>query len=202
MLSDALRLILYLTIPASLGLIVLGKPLIQLLLQRGQFDSASTQAVAWALQFFALGLFAHSALEIVARAFYSLHDTRTPVLVGVGAMILNISLSLLLIGPMLHGGLALANSIAAIIETLLLLVILRTRLGGIEGKGLILSVTKTSLATLVMGSGVLWFQALALDSSMIIQAGGAMLFGGVLFVVTSLLLRSEELMLLRDIVKR
>lgn len=201
-LSSALRLILYLTIPASLGLIVLGKPLIQLLLQRGQFDSASTQAVAWALQFFALGLCAHSALEIVARAFYSLHDTRTPVLVGVGAMILNISLSLLLIGPMLHGGLALANSIATIIETLLLLVILRTRLGGIEGKGLILSVTKTSLATLVMGSGVLWFQALALDSPMIIQAGGAMLFGGTLFVATSLLLRSEELVLLRDIVKR
>jgi putative peptidoglycan lipid II flippase len=201
-LSEALRLILYLTIPASVGLIVLREPLIQLLLQRGRFDPSSTQAVAWALQFYALGLFAHSALEIVTRAFYSLHDTRTPVLIGAGAMILNIILSLLLIRPLLHGGLALANSVATIIETSVLLVILRGRLGGVDGQRLLRSVAKTSLAALVMGFGVNWFVGLSQGSHILIRGGGAIVLGGTLYLAMSLLLRSEEVRALRRILLR
>ncbi len=201
-LSEALRLILYLTIPASVGLIVLREPLIQLLLQRGRFDPSSTQAVAWALQFYALGLFAHSALEIVTRAFYSLHDTRTPVLIGAGAMILNIILSLLLIRPLLHGGLALANSVATIIETLVLLVILRGRLGGVDGQRLLRSVAKTSLAAFVMGFGVYWFVGLSQGSHILIRGGGAIVLGGTLYLAMSLVLRSEEVIALRRILLR
>ena len=196
-LSEALRLILYLTIPASVGLIVLREPLIQLLLQRGRFDPSSTQAVASALQFYALGLFAHSALEIVTRAFYSLHDTRTPVLIGAGAMTLNIILSLLLIGPLSHGGLALANSVATIIETSVLLVILRGRLQGVDGQRLLRSVLKIGLAALVMGLGVYWFGELTRGSHILIRSGGAMVLGGTLYLATSLLLRSEEVGVLR-----
>jgi len=201
-LSEALRLILYLTIPASVALIVLREPLVQLLLQRGRFDPSSTQAVAWALQFYALGLFAHSALEIVTRAFYSLHDTRTPVLIGAGAMILNIILSLLLIRPLLHGGLALANSVATIIETSVLLVILRGRLGGVDGQRLLRSVAKTSLAALVMGFGVYWFVGLSQGSHILIRGGGAIVLGGTLYLAMSLLLRSEEVSALRRILLR
>ncbi len=201
-LSEALRLILYLTIPASVGLIVLREPLIQLLLQRGRFDPSSTQAVAWALQFYALGLFAHSALEIVTRAFYSLHDTRTPVLIGAGAMILNIILSLLLIRPLLHGGLALANSVATIIETSVLLVIIRGRLGGVDGQRLLRSVAKTSLAAFVMGFGVYWFVGLSQGSHILIRGGGAIVLGGTLYLAMSLLLRSEEVSALRRILLR
>jgi len=196
-LSEALRLILYLTIPASVGLIVLREPLIQLLLQRGRFDPSSTQAVASALQFYALGLFAHSALEIVTRAFYSLHDTRTPVLIGAGAMTLNIILSLLLIGPLSHGGLALANSVATIIETSVLLVILRGRLQGVDGQRLLRSVLKIGLAALVMGLGVYWFGELTRGSHILIRSGGAMVLGGTLYLATSVLLRSEEVGVLR-----
>jgi putative peptidoglycan lipid II flippase len=198
-LSEALRLILYLTIPASVGLIVLREPLIQLLLQRGRFDPSSTQTVAWALQFFALGLFAHSALEIVTRAFYSLHDTRTPVLIGVGAMALNITLSLLLIGPLLHGGLALANSVATIIETSVLLVILRGRLEGVDGRRLLRSVVKITLAAMVMGCGVYWFDGLAQGSHILVRGGGAMVLGGAIYLVASILLRAEEVAALRKI---
>ncbi len=191
-LSEALRLILYLSIPASVALIVLAEPLIQLLLQRGRFDPSSTQVVAWALRFYALGLLAHSALEILTRAFYSLHDTRTPVLIGVGAMILNIILSVILIGPLLHGGLALANSVATIVETLVLLTILRGRLEGVDGARLLRSGLKIGLAALVMSIGVSWFGGIVPGSSILVRGGGAILFGGAVYVVASLLLRSEE----------
>ncbi len=198
-LSETLCLILYLTVPASVGLVVLREPLIQLLLQRGRFYASSTQTVAWALQFYALGLFAHSALEIVTRAFYSLHDTRTPVLIGAGAMILNIILSLLLIRPLLHGGLALANSVATIMETSVLLVILRRRLGGIDGQRLLRSAVKTSLAAVVMGLGVYWFDGLAQGSHILIRGAGAIILGGTIYLAVSLLLRSEEVSALRRI---
>jgi putative peptidoglycan lipid II flippase len=198
-LSEALRLILYLTVPASVGLVVLREPLIQLLLQRGRFDPSSTQVVAWALQFYALGLFAHSALEVVTRAFYSLHDTRTPVLIGAGAMALNIILSLLLIGPLFHGGLALANSVATIVETVVLLVILRGRLQGIDGQRLLRSLAKISAAATVMGVGVGWFDALTQGSHILIRGGGAVVLGGVLYLAVSLLLHAEEVRALKRI---
>jgi putative peptidoglycan lipid II flippase len=129
-LSGALRATLFLSLPAAVGLIVLRLPLVQLLLQRGEFSADSTQAVAYTLQFFALGLAAHSALEIVTRAFYALHDTRTPVIVGAAAMGLNVLLSLLLIGRLAQGGLALANSIATSLEALALAWLIRGRLDG------------------------------------------------------------------------
>ena len=196
-LSEALRLILYLTIPACVGLIVLREPLIELLLQRGRFDPSSTRAVAWALQFYALGLLAHSALEIVTRAFYSLHDTRTPVVIGAGTMILNIILSLLLIGPLLHGGLALANSVATIIETSVLLVILRGRLGGVDGRRLLRSVVKIGLSAVAMGLAVWWFDGLAQNSHILVRGGGAIILGGAIYLAVSLLLGSEEVSALR-----
>ena len=123
-LSGLLRLILFLSIPAAFLLYVLDEPLIELLFQRGRFDAASTQAVAYALRFFALGLVAHAVVEIVVRVFYALHDTATPVVAGVATVALNILLSLALIGRLSFGGLALANSIATALEMLVLLVLL------------------------------------------------------------------------------
>jgi putative peptidoglycan lipid II flippase len=201
-LSETLRLILFLSIPSTVALIVLREPLVRLLLERGRFDPSSTHAVAWALQFYALGLVAHSALEILTRGFYSMHDTRTPVAVGIGAMILNVVLSLVLIRPLQHGGLALANSTATIVETVLLLTILRGRLGGIENATLLRSAAKTGLATTVMGVAILWFTTSTETSSSLVQAGGAVIVGGLLFLVVSAIMRSEELRALRSIVRR
>ncbi len=201
-LSRTLRLVLFLSIPSTVALIVLGEPLTQLLLQRGRFDPFSTQSVVWALQFYALGLVAHSALEIVTRAFYSLHDTRTPVAVGAGAMALNVILSLLLVGPLLHGGLALANSLATILETAVLIVLIRGRLGGVEGRALLRSAAKTTLAAAIMGLAALWFSAFSHGSHILVRAAGAMLLGAVLFLIGSLLLRSNELRALRLLIRR
>ena len=127
-LASALRAVLLLSIPASVGMILLRFPLIQVLYQNGgTFTTESTQLVAWALLWYAAGLVGHSVVEIISRAFYALHDTRTPVIIGICAMTINIILSILLgklflkIGWMPHGGLALANSIATGLEALVLI---------------------------------------------------------------------------------
>jgi putative peptidoglycan lipid II flippase len=200
--SETLRLTLFLSIPSAVALIILREPLVRLLLERGRFDPSSTQAVAWALQFYALGLVAHSALEILTRGFYSMHDTRTPVIVGVGAMILNIVLSLVLIRPLQHGGLALANSAATIVETVLLLLIIRGRLGGLERGTLVRSTMKIALAATVMGIAILWVTTWTQASSVLLQVGGALMLGGFLFLAVSAIMRSEELRALRSVVRR
>jgi putative peptidoglycan lipid II flippase len=104
--------------------------------ERGSFTDASTRMVTWALLFYAAGLLAHSTLEVLARAYYALHDTLTPVAVSVGGMLLNVGLSLWLTrlfsarGLMPHGGLALANTLATFLEMAVLLGLLRGKATG------------------------------------------------------------------------
>jgi putative peptidoglycan lipid II flippase len=189
--SAAFRATLYLTIPAAVGLIVLGAPLITLLFQRGEFDTRSTAETAWALQFFAIALFAHSGLEIVARAFYALHDTRTPVIVGLAAMGLNIALSIALIAPLAQGGLALANSIATILEMVTLLLILQRRIGGIDARRIAGSSARILLATMAMGAVLLLFVHY-FGGAVFVALAGTAIGAAVYFVVTAAL-RSEEI---------
>ncbi|MCX7839323.1 MAG: murein biosynthesis integral membrane protein MurJ [Anaerolineae bacterium] len=190
--SVAFRATLFLTIPATVGLIVLGTPLVTLLFQRGEFDAESTRQTTWALQFFALALFAHSGLEIVARAFYALHDTFTPVAVGIGAMGLNIALSLALIVPLQHGGLALANSIATILEVMTLLIILHRRIESIDERRIARSAVRIVAATIAMTMVLVPF-AQHFASSTIFVAVGGVLIGASVYLLTALVLRAEEL---------
>ncbi|MCI0478034.1 MAG: murein biosynthesis integral membrane protein MurJ [Anaerolineales bacterium] len=190
--STAFRVTLFLTIPATVGLMVLGAPFIALLFQRGQFDARSTAETAWALQFFALALFAHSGLEIVARAFYALHDTFTPVAVGIGAMALNIVLSIALIAPLAHGGLALANSIATIVEVSILLVILRRRIGNVDERRLVVSTARIVVAASAMAGVLIPFASHFASSPIFVALGGA-LIGAVVYFVATFALRSDEI---------
>src|SRR5690606_10417348 len=96
-LRSAMSSILFLAIPASVGLIVLGEPVVALFLQRGQWTPAATAGTAWALAFFALGIAGHGLLEVLSRAFYALSDTRTPVLLGILSLVSNIVLSIVFI---------------------------------------------------------------------------------------------------------
>jgi len=191
-LSATLRAILYLAIPASVGLFALRYPIVQLLFQRGAFKESSTEAVVWALQFYALGLFAHAVVEILTRAFYALHDTLTPVLIGVGAMSINVVLSLILIRPLAHGGLALANSTATILEMVGLLLIIRRRLEGLESGRLLDFTLRTVLAAGLMGFGVSWFAAGTHGQSILIVGGGGIVLGGLIYFVATLVLGSGE----------
>ncbi|WP_376790788.1 murein biosynthesis integral membrane protein MurJ [Thermoflexus sp.] len=154
-LGETLGILLGVTFPIAIGMFLLRRPLIAALFQRGAFGAASTEWTAQALQFYALGLPAHAGVELLARTFYALHDTRTPVGVGVGAMALNVLLSLAWIGPLGHGGVALANTVATTLEGVVLLMLLARRLEGLELAQWGRTVGQAGVATLVM-SLVLW----------------------------------------------
>ncbi len=126
-LVSTLRAILALTIPATIGLLIFGRLAVQLLFERGEFTSESTTLVTWAVQGYALGLIGHSMLEVGARTFYAQQDTRTPLIVAAGAMIIGISASVVLRDVLGVGGLALANSIGVTVEVSALLILLRRR---------------------------------------------------------------------------
>ena len=150
-LSHALRLTMFITIPAMIGLIALREPIIRLLFQRGAFDAFTTIMTAQALLFYSLGLWAFAALRVFVSAFYSLQDTKTPVKVAVVAMLANIGLCLALMGPLKHAGLALALSLASTLQLCILILLLRKRLGGIEGRVVFGSMARSFLCSLVMG---------------------------------------------------
>jgi len=153
--GQTLRTVLFLTIPAAVGLYMLRTPLVQVLLQRGAFNADSTAMVAYALQFYAMGLAAHAVVEMTVRAFYALHDTWTPVRIGVVAMVLNIVFSLWWVRWWSYGGLALANSVATGLEMVALLWLLQRRMDGIELRQLLQTVVRSGVAAIAMG-GALW----------------------------------------------
>jgi putative peptidoglycan lipid II flippase len=145
------------------------------------------------LQFYAVALFAHSGLEILTRAFYAMHDTKTPVFVGVGAMVLNIALSLALLAPLAQGGLALANSIATILEMLMLLALLRRRMVGIDERTIVLSIARIAVGALAMGAALVVFASwFAPRGVLFVSVGGTALGAAVYFIVMAAL-RSEEI---------
>lgn len=191
--SATLRAILFLTIPASAGLFVLRVPLIRMLLERGAFGAASTAAVAYALAFYAWGLIAHAAVEISCRAFYALRDTLTPVLVGLGAMALNIILSLALRGPLLHGGLALANTVATGLEMVALLALLRRRLGGLEERRVMLAAVRAALVSGVMALSLAALLIRWPGASPLLLGGGGIVLGGAVYLLGMWALRADEL---------
>lgn len=207
-LAATLRGVLLLAIPACVGLILLREPLVAALYQRGQFTDQSTQLVAWALLWYAAGLVGHSIVEIISRAFYALHDTRTPVMVGVGAMTFNVVFSLLfsrwftLIGWMPHGGLALANSLATALEAVVLLALMRRRLDGLEGKRVWVSVVQAAIATSVMGLVIWGWLALLPGVSNLLLAAGGVVLGGAVYLAVVWLLRVPEVAALVSAIQR
>jgi len=187
-LASTLRAVLLLAIPASIGLILLRTPLVALLYQRGAFTPRSTELVAWALLWYAAGLVGHALVEILSRAFYALHDTRTPVIVGVVAMALNIGFSLLFSalfankGWMPHGGLALANSLATALESIVLILLMRKRLKGLEGRYIWQGVGMSILGTGLMAGALLGWLAVFGDGSRLVIVFGALGLGLVAYV--------------------
>lgn len=155
-----LRMILFLTLPAAVGLIVVGEPIVRLLFERDSFTPAVTRATALALGCYALGLPGHSVVEIVDRAYYALHDTRTPVAAAAIAALLNVGLSAAVVfdptGGLVprdraYAGLALANGLAAWVEAGLLVWWLQRRLGGLGGGALGTAVVRHAAAAALMG---------------------------------------------------
>jgi putative peptidoglycan lipid II flippase len=150
-LSFAMRLALFITMPATAGLILLRTPIIEVLFERGKFDQQSAALTAWALLFFAVGLSAFSVVKIVVQAFYALHDTRTPVVIGAFSLVVNIALNFLFFRWLRNGGPPLATSLAAFFDTFALLLVFRSRYGSLGLRSLGRSCLNFLFASLVMG---------------------------------------------------
>jgi putative peptidoglycan lipid II flippase len=149
-LSVGLRAIIFITLPATAGLIAIGQPTIRLMFEWKSFSAANTLATSQALVYYSLGLTAYSALQILNRAYYAMKNTLTPVTVGVITILLNIYLSYKLVQPLTHLGLALAYSLAGLFNATALLIILRWRLGPIDGRKILSCLGLSTMISLLM----------------------------------------------------
>jgi putative peptidoglycan lipid II flippase len=149
-LSSGLRMMLMLNVPATIGLVVLATPIVRLIFERGQFTPADTAATAAALMCYAPGLIGYSAVKLVSPSFYALGNSRIPVISSAASVAFNIALNLVLVRSLGHRGLALGTAAAALLNAGLLLVLMRARLGGLEGRRLLVASAKISLASLAM----------------------------------------------------
>ncbi len=195
----AIQLIFFITLPAMTGLIVLREPIVALLFQRGEFGPESTRLTAYALIFYSLGLWAFSAVRILVSTFYSLQDTVTPVKIASISIFANILLSILLMGPLSHGGLALATSLASMLNFALLAGRLHKRLGDLNGKKILESIAKSVICAGIMGgllTAVLAVFPAPLNASFIsrlITVTGGVAAGGGIYMLAAYMLRCPEL---------
>lgn len=150
-LSQGVNIILLITVPATIGIILLAKPVVHLFFERGAFTPEATHMTSIALIFYSMGLVGSSLRLMLNRVYYSFQDTMTPMKNGAIAVVINVVLNLVLIKKMDHGGLALATSISATITTILLFLSLRKKIGSIGLSDYFNCFLKTALASLVMG---------------------------------------------------
>lgn len=147
--SFSLRAIYLVMLPVSLGLIILSRPIISLLFERGEFTAYSTFITSWALLFYSFGLVAFGGVKILVSCFYSLKDTLTPVKVSFLCLMINLVLNIILMFPLKVGGLALASSISATLNFLILSSLLKKRIGKIFDKSTLIYFLKISLSSLI-----------------------------------------------------
>lgn len=208
-LAFSLRLTFFVIMPAMIGLIVLRRPLINILFQRGAFDTQATEMTAQALLFYALGLIFFAGVRIIVPAFYSLQDTKTPVKAASLALIANAVLGALLMVPLKHGGLALATSLAAGVNFTFLIIYLRRKIGSIGSPQIMRSFTQSLAASLLMGGALYFFsggcswQTSGFTTAKVLFLIEAIVGGLAIYVSIALFLGNEELKpILRTILKK
>jgi len=166
-LSKSLGMVFLLTVPSSVGLVVLGKSIIGAIYQGGKFHLYDTQQTAIALSCYAIGLAGYAALKVLNPAFYALGDARTPMLVSIVSIAINYATAATMIhaANMRQAGLALSTSVVALFGFVVLFAILRGRIHGIHGRELAGGILKVALASALMG-GVVWLSSHAMEKSL------------------------------------
>jgi putative peptidoglycan lipid II flippase len=198
-LAASLRGVILLALPSSVGMMILRAPAVALLYQRGEFDSRAVEIVSWALLWYGAGVMGHSIMEVLTRAFYAQHDTKTPVIIGSVAMGLNVLFSVLFakwfeaIGWMPHGGLALANSFATALEATALFIVMRKRLNGIEGDHILRGAIPATIASIVMTLSLYGWLYAGKNLSVWILAPAGMILGVAVYFAALFILRVPEL---------
>jgi putative peptidoglycan lipid II flippase len=198
----ALRLVLFLSVPATVGLIVLAEPIVALLFERGRFTPADTARVAGVVTFYSAGLWCYGANQIQVRAFYARKDTATPVKVSALMVLLNLGLTVGLVGPLREKGVAIANSATGLATFLALNALLRHRVEGVDLRPVYAGLLKSALASALMGAaawGVLRLMPPFSGATIVPKLAAALVpvaAGIAAYLLLARLLRMDEMRLL------
>ncbi|KUO52045.1 MAG: hypothetical protein APF76_02585 [Desulfitibacter sp. BRH_c19] len=208
-LVSGMALVSLVAIPSAVGLMVIREPLIQIVFERGAFDAYATQRTALALWYFSIGLWAIGANTVVTRAYFAMNMVKIPLVLGLFSAILNVLLSIGLMPYLGHGGLALANSLSAIINIMLLLVVFRKHLPKLDMVQLFIPFMKALTAAIIMGItltmgmpyikeliGITDFLGLVIQLCVLV-ALGALIYAAMLYVF-----KTKELDLIKKMLKR
>jgi len=198
-LQHSLSMLAYLTIPASLGLMVLRVPVVRLLYERGRFTPADTEATATALFLYAFGLVGYTGVKVLAPAFYALARPRVPLVASAAAVLTNLAVVLLLFDRLGYRAVAIGTALGSLVNSGLLAVVFEHRVGGMRGRGLVSGVARMAIAGGVMAGGA-WALAGALEQAVGTHGLLAQLVTGlvpvaagvVLYLGLTRLLRVEE----------
>jgi putative peptidoglycan lipid II flippase len=201
-LASSMRLTLLLTIPSAIGLIILSRPITALIYQYVRFTASDTDQTAIALAYYAIGLAALSIVRVLAPSFYALRDTRIPMMASILSIIINYAVSKFTVDYLKigHIGLALSISAVSIVNFALLFFFMRRKLDGIEGRRLLSTFAKVTLAAAAMGA-VCWLVSHQIENNLglerlfarLINVGVSITVGIVVFCLGARLLKVEEL---------
>ena len=205
--SESIKMISFVLVPAAVGMAVLRVPLVRIVFERGAFDSAATQATAWALLFLSPAVALFTLRDMTIRAFYALQDTTSPMMVSVFAAGINIVFNLMLVRPLAQGGLAFANTLSSAFRAAVLLWLLRKKLAStnsptpvtLGGKAILNSLWRVLVAAGIMGV-VVWFTHGALEiyvpgsaaTAQLVRLGVSILVGVICYVAMVFVLRVPE----------
>ena len=205
-LAFGVRLILFITVPATVGLILLSFPIVNTLWERGEFLRSTTEGTQLALIYYSIGLCAFAGTKVIVSAFYSFQDTRTPMKIGIYAMLLNVVLAVILMGPLQHGGIALATSIAAIFNAGALVFIMKKKLGRMGGRSIVRSLGQLAVASTLMGLAIYYANAWLFDPQAPLLERlsillGEIVLGVAIYTGASRLMNNEELKFIRQLIR-
>lgn len=197
--SSSLRLMLMLSVPAMAGLAALAYPITEVIFERGEFTSADTAAVAYALLMYAPGLIGYSIVKIASPSFYALKDARTPVMISVVTVLTNVALNLYLIRVLGYAGLALGTALASLLNAGLLLTLLSRRIGGVDAGRVLVAFIKVAIASAAMAAAA-WLAEVRLSEAIghatfvqrALSLGGAIATGVLVLAAAAKLLRLSE----------
>jgi putative peptidoglycan lipid II flippase len=198
-LAHALVLVFLLCVPSAIGLAVLGRPIVALIFEHGQFTAFDTAQTGNALAAYSVGLAGYAAVKVLSPAFYALGDARTPMLISLGSIAVNYGMNGLLVGRFGHVGLAFSTSTVALINFVLLALFIRRRLGGLEGRRLGATLLRICVASVAMAAAAwlvsAWCAELPLGglALRLVRVAAAIMVAALVFYLACQWLRVREL---------
>jgi len=209
MVSTGIRVVSFIIMPMMVGIMILSVPIVKLLFERGAFDARATAMTSQALFYYALAIVPIGISGVLSRAFFSLQDTKTPVVVGLLSVSLNIVMNLIIVRYMGHAGLALSTSISSSFSIVLSLLLFRRKMGLLGGRQIFISISKHVISAAIMGIAVVWISSVSevwfMGDTVIFQALRLMLsisIGSIVYFVSAYLLKIEEMRMALGMLKK